>query len=454
MMQVCFKNFTPYIKKQEISKGSVSTSVASSERPYYGNLSNVAPYYTKINFRGRKPLALSEIPVLNHANIGELVGKVKGLKRKPLILSDYDGTHTDFAHTRMSATPTARPHIGEEGFMKLCSTMESSGIPFVILTTRSFEKLGDPTLIGKKATEALNVVGINGNQMRLNLPQNERTQDFIDKWAAKSDYTTSVKELPNNKVHVEIDPVVPQELHKIGERFNNDLKPFGFELNNESIITYFKWNKLFQASKDATVENPHVIDLQDRLFTDLSSWLEKHPSTSESKTILAKTPDGKTCSLSYDELADYGLNKFKQICAEEYGTKLSSKKLGDLTDAEKTGVKALVSDQKEKRFYEIADIRAKINNKGTSLDFLSKLFADEKESFPIFLGDSVSAHNDDEFGMKKASELKGAGIAILRGNSRDDIAERNRLTTQADFKLESFADTAPFLFRFAELFIK
>lgn len=455
MIVIGVKNSISYMRGQGQAKSSSSRIADYSKTTEHKNLFNIVPHYTKINFHGKTPLALSEIPVLDYENICKLVNKIKKLKRKPLIFSDYDGTHTDFAYTRMSANPTARPHIGEEGFMKLCATMEASGIPFVILTTRSFEKLGDSNLLGKKITELLNVVGLNGNQMRLNLPQNKKTQAFIDKWAAKSDYKTSVKKIHNNKVRIEIDPIVPQELHRISEKFNSDLKPLGFELNNESIISYFKWNKLFQETKETTTESPHVINVNNNIFTDLNRWLQRGQGNTDTRTILVKTPNGKVSSLSYGELADYGLNKFKQICDNEYGNKLSYKKVSELSNVEKKEIKALGSTHKDKRFYEVADIRAKINDKGTSCDFLSDVLVEEEEKpFPIVLGDSVSAHNDDEFAMKKISDLKGAGIAILKGNSKDDLNERLKLTTHADYKLESFADTAPFLHDFVQLFIK
>lgn len=450
MIVVGAKNSIQYTTRQENPR-MVAPAYCHSAHSSQAFL-HIVPPFTKINFRGKTPVALAEIPTIRPSNLGELVSKIKQSKKKPLVLSDYDGTHTDFANTRMSAIPTARPHIGEEAFLALNNTLNTAGAPLVILTTRSVGKLKEPTIMGEKVAEALNIVGLNGNQMRLTLDINQRSRAFIKEWAKKLGYKTSAEKLPDNRVKIKIDPIVPQELQRVTERFATDLQPLGFELNNESLILYFKWNKLSQAVKEASQEKPHVINVDNKVFDDVNTWAQGNKSNAAVRTISIRTEEGRTCALSYDELADYGLNKFKQICSEEYGDKLSSKKADELVPLERQNIKALVSDQKEKRFFEIADIRTKANNKGTSVEFLSKLFGSTEDSFPVFLGDSVSVHNDDEFGMKKTSELKGVGIAILKGNSKDDLTSRLALKTQADYKLESFEDTAPFLLEFAELF--
>lgn len=418
---------------------------------YPQNITTINYGPSLINFRGKNAIHLSQVSNLNDINLLKIVYDIKKSGKKPIIISDYDGTHTDFGKTRMSAVPTAKPHIGVEEFLNLNNNLNNNGIPIITLTTRSFEKLKDPNIMGGKIADSINVVCLNGNQIRLTLNKNTRTNAYIKQWQEKTDYKTKIEELGSNKIKLKIDPIIPQELKNIEESYQKELAPLGFEFNNESLIQYLKWNKLFQATQEATEEKPLVMKVNDTIFKNINNSI-KDKNNSTKKLITIQNSQNESCKISYDEIIDYGLEKFKQICQKEYGEKLSDKKIGSLTSTELASIKAITSDERHKRFYEIADIRAKANNKGHSVESLSKLFGEkDKDSFPVFLGDSVSGQNDDEFAMRKTSELKGIGIAILKGNSNDNIRDRYALTTQADYRLGSFEDTAPFLRKFAEL---
>jgi len=447
------KSSTIYTKREEKLKNATSISESCKNSDFVSKSISAYPY-TKINFRGKNAIALAEIPSIHDVNLNKIVLKIKKSGKNPIIISDYDGVHTDFALTRGAQTPTAKPHIGEEAFLALNDKLNQNGIPFVILTTRSFEKLKDPSVMGQNVADSINAVCLNGNQVRLTLDMNHKTKKFIQQWEKKSDYKTSVKELPNNKVKIAVDPIIPQELHNIAAKYNQDLKPLGFELNNESLITYFKWNKLFHSSKEASIEKPLVIKVNDNIFKNISDFGKNNQNKAEDKTISIQASENKTLQLSYDGMVEYGLGRFKQICNEQYGTKLSTKTLNNLNPIELQTTKALSHDQKENRYFEIADIRSKAIHKGVSVETLSELLGKKEKAFPIFMGDSVSGQKDDEFGMKKVSELKGIGIAILKGNSKDNLEERLALQTQADYKLGSFEDTEPFLTKFAGLFNK
>lgn len=438
---------TFYFKR---NKKNLNETNRNSELSQYDNFINRRFHTIHTSFKGKNATSLAEISDINCDNLDKLLLDIKNSGKNVVIVSDYDGVHTDFGLTRMSASPIANPYYGEDNFLHVNNELNTNDIPFTILTTRSLDKLKSSDVMGEKIANSINVICLNGNQMRLTLNKNERTMDFIKKWQAKKDYTTSVYELPGNKLKVKVDPIIPKELKTINEKYNDELKPLGFDLNNESLIMYFKWNRFFNEQKDSSEENPFIITVNDNIYKNVKTWQHhQKKEKSDNKTILIKTIEGNSIQISYNDLVEYGLTKFKQICFESYGERMSFNKLNFIPTQNLGNIKALVSDQRDKRFFEIADIRSKATNKGVSLESLVELEGGKDNVFPIFLGDSISGQNDDEFAMKKADDLGGAGIAILMGNSRDNRDERLSLYTRASYKLESFKDTAPFLLSIA-----
>ena len=382
--------------------------------------------------------ALSCLP---DANIKEITEKINLEKKQPLVISDFDGTFSAFTPKILEAGP----YGGVPNFSAMVNNLDKSNIPFFILTSRKLEDFSEPGMLGD-AAENINKIGLKGNQMNLILPKTPKVDEFISKWQEKNDYTTEIKELNNGKIKIKVEPKPIEGFDKVKTQLKDELEPLGFAIEDKKIMFTLHWRDIEEKINNS--KEPYRLEVNNEIFQDVNNWkkIVDDKEEKESKVLIINkgNPD-KNVELSSNELLDYSKQKFENICKDNFTNELKQGKVSLHLD---TGTK----------IYELVDARTTNLNKGTILKDFTDLFGGNEKAFPIFMGDSISTGKDDEFALEESVKSAGAGIAVVCRDKTElgslknpdiSLTKRLSLETSANYKLDSYQETVPFLNKLA-----
>ena len=378
--------------------------------------------------------ALSGLP---DANIKEITEKINLGKKQPLVISDFDGTFSAFTPKILEAGP----YGGVPNFSDMVNNLDKSNIPFFILTSRKLEDFSESGMLGD-TSENINKIGLKGNQMDLVLPKNPKVDEFISKWQEKNDYTTDIKELNNGKIKIKIEPKPIEGFDKVKTQLKDELEPLGFAIEDKKIMFTLHWRDIEEKINNS--KKPYRLEVNNEIFQDVINWEKTGDDKKEKEPkvmIINKENPDKNVELSSSELLNYSKRKFENICKDNFTNELIQ---GNVSLHLDTGTK----------IYELVDARTTNLNKGTILKEFTDLFGGNKKAFPLFMGDSISTGKDDEFALEESVKSGGAGIAITCRDQKElsslnnpdiSLSKRLSLETSANYKLNSYKQTVPFL---------
>lgn len=333
----------------------------------------------------------SNIKDLERLSARQLEKKLKKFNAEnSIIFSDFDGTLFPFFEKK-----TPKELILTKDFQDLLSKLNCSQIPFFILTARSLSQMVD-TNLDNSTPQNLNVLAMNGNELFINLPQDEKTDLFIEDLRRNPLY--SLEELNiNNTKKILTQPIVEKDFLTVTKEIKTELEPYGVRVEDKKTIVMLKWRKLFE-----------------KYGEEIEKFLP---------TII---------------------NKFKKAY-EPFLIK---------EDSDKNFAKVITNNE-DKNLQIILPNYLSLD-KGSGLDSIFNLFR-KQQSFPLFFGDSIGKNGDDEYAIEKAQKLDGFGIGVLcrflkeitdlnkTNINSDNINGRMNKMTSAKYLLNSYQEVIPFL---------
>ncbi len=424
---------------------------------------------SKIAFKGVKR-KLSTVPT---ADTSEIAKKVKDANKKPVLISDFDGTFVGFAEDPnmvMSAEELKK-------FNTMLDNLNQFSVdPPILVTAGSLDRF--EKIFGEEAANSLNSMGLKGNQMNLSVP-NDKADKFIQEWTSEKNahvvgeegknsnnpaYLIEKTDLDNGQTKIKLRPTdllgFSPEKSNFDAKLRESLEPLGFRIENLGMIINLHWRGLSNKCEDT--QGPVKIQLSkenDSLFNEIKS--KAH--SSEAKKIEISNSKNEKLNVSFDDLLEFGKQKFKAISEEHLDNKLIKKEqLGSLTndDIYKNG-KAIIVEHNANKAWELSDVKTQTYNKGEAVKQLIGLFGGKDSNLPVYLGDAVGEEKgvlkDDEFAMKAASDLGGIGIGVMHRDVKEiknNPPSRADINTEADYKLSSFKETIPFIENLAKEYSK
>lgn len=429
---------------------------------------------SKISFKGIKR-KLSDVPLASPSAMADMV---KQTGKQPVIISDFDGTLVPFGEDPNKViTKEEAEHFKNNTLSKL----NKAKTPLFLLTAGSLERFALDTMFGKKTAEQLSAIGLKGNSMNLTVPD-KKAENFINKWTAEKNahvvgeqqnannpaYTIEKTSLDNGQTKIKLRPAdllgFSPEQSDFDTKLRKNLEPLGFRIENLGMIVNLHWRGLSNKCEDTQgLVKIQLNNENDRLFNEIKNTpKESKADSSEEKKVEISNSKNDKLNLSFEELLEFGKHKFKAISEDHLGDKLIKKEqLNDLSneDIYKNG-KAIIVEHNANKAWELSDVKTQTYNKGEAVKQLMELFGGKDNNFPIYLGDAVGQEKgvlkDDEFAMKETSKMGGIGIAVMHRDSKEiaaNPASRSSIDTEADYKLDSFNNTIPFIENLAQEFI-
>lgn len=399
---------------------------------------------------------LSEVPVLNMStSADEVAARIHAAQeagKTVVAVFDHDGYIAPFVRNPEEAAPHGGPELYEEMIDKL----ESAGIKPVVLTARLAEQLAAPGVYGELA-ERLNISALNGNQLRLTLPAGgPETTVLVRNFENQPDgYCVKTKELPGGKLRISVDPIIPPEMEKIGEKVEKFeqlglrsedvglISILHFRPLQEDAIAYGKALERENTNKAQQIELAHTYKVDKDIFNDIQAKLPEDDGSHKFITITQKNGSFGKIKLSADQLITYARKRFKEIVEQETTAEGNLVVEGHLDDSIK-----------------VNHWRVMKYNKGTALATLKKLFGG---AFTIFGGDTIGMITGTEYLASDEYAIRQADIGIAQtfrnqeelGRFREnpdgeEICKRLGIHTAADYRFESYEDTSEFFIKVAE----
>ncbi len=424
---------------------------------------------SKIAFKGIKK-KLSDVPT---ADPSEIALRVKQAKKQPVLISDFDGTFVGFAEDPNKVMSTEE--LNKFNIMLDNLNNQFSVDPPILVTAGSLDRF--EKIFGEESANKLNSMGLKGNQMNLTVP-NDKADKFIQEWTSEKNahvlgeqqnannpaYSIKKEDLGNGQTKIKLRPTdllgFSPEKSNFDTKLRENLEPLGFRIENLGMIINLHWRGLSNKCEDT--QGPVKIQLKkenDSLFNEIKN--KAH--SSEAKKIEISNSKNEKFNVSFDDLLEFGKQKFKAISEDNLGNRLINKdQLGGLSndDIYKSG-KAIIVEHNANKAWELSDVKTQTYNKGEAVKQLIDLFGGKDKNLPIYLGDAVGEEKgvlkDDEFAMKAASDLGGIGIGVMHRDQSEidkNPASRADINTEADYKLSSFKDTIPFIENLAKEYSK
>lgn len=435
--QVCYRKQTRDRKDLDGSVQIMSCPVITAKA--YSNIH-------KISFSGSKSLE-SYTPV-DSKNIDNIVNGLPKDKR-PIVFTDFDGTMYPLY---IEQEPDAL--IKSDEFISLKNSLKNNNIPFFVLSARALSQFHatDPQSINNNN---LNIIALNGNEMLLNLPKNEKALRFIDKYKNDKQFDVSEKN-ENDSVKVFITPKLDENYCRGGKILKEIFAPLGFIVEDKGITVALRWRRLQNKVMSENNETYIMGPVSDEIYEEIKEFCKKQEQTNTNKhvEITNELTDDKL-QMSFDVLLEYAINKFHSVYEKELGH--------DYSKDDGVEIKLTKGSKKTCEIH--------LNNyfkqtKGTILEDVFDIYNTDNKSFPVFLGDSLG-NKDDEPAIKKANELGGYGIGILcrfpaelnefRQNKNaslvQELKDRLQLNSDSKFLLESYEQSIPLLEKISDNYV-
>ena len=389
------------------------------------------------SFVSAKPLKYFDLVSFN--NIHKFVQNLPKDKR-PVVFCDFDGTIYPLFYPQ-------KPDklIKQKEFILMTSKLHDANIPFVVLSARAYNQFY-PT---NTENRQLNIVALNGNEMSLNLPNNDKVQNFIEKYENDEDFSVH-KKVAGGFIYLQVKPKPDKNFLRCGKMIKSSFEPLGFTVEDKGITVALRFRKLFNKIKE-NQELGNILTLGEvpsSIFNEIKEFYKSFESENVKPEIkIINSISQEAIELNSEALLEYVIKKFNNIYKYELGY--------DFTNYKGAYFKLT---QKQKRTYEIHLRDFYKSNKGNILKEIFELYNGDNKAYPIFIGDSLG-EKDDEPAIKKVEELKGFGIGILcrseielnsfrqygKKSTLPEFSKRLEIETSCGALFESFEQTIPFL---------
>lgn len=356
--------------------------------------------------------------------------------KKAVIFTDFDGTLFPFY-----SQETPAELIKQKEFQNLLNASEQTNQPIFLLTSRSINHFLPKDLDTEFHNTNLNILGLRGNEILVTLPENEKTEEFIDSLKSNP-LAETYTEKTDKGIRVLSVPVTDSEFVETTKTLKEELKNTGLKLEEKNAQVMIRWRQLREDVKNTNQSGKtYTID---NVSPKFYNGFKKHLTNPQNSNITIINPENlaETVKCSFEELLDYSLLRFN----ETYDAFLSKP-----------------SNDRNHAHIKTYDTYSELNltnfmkkDKGMSLDEIMNLF--DKEYYPIFLGDDIGKNKDDESAMKSANKRCGYGIGVIgrfneekesfaKGKFSVNLAHRLTSVTDSKCLLESYEEVQPFITR-------
>lgn len=400
----------------------------------------------RVSFSSNK--ALESFNPIDSSNINNIVDALPKDKR-PIVFTDFDGTMYPLYIEHEPDVLIQNPE-----FVSLTESLKGNNVPFFVLSARALNQFY-PTDSQSIKNKNLNIIALNGNEMSLNLPKNEKSLKFIDKYKNDNQFNVSEK-YEQDSINFFITPKLDENYCRGGKKLKEIFAPLGFIVEDKGITVALRWRRLQNKVMKENNETYNMGKVSNEIFEEIKEFnSKKDQSDIKNPVEITNSLNNDKVQLDFDTVLEYAINKFYSVYAKELGH--------DYSKDDGVSIKLTRGDKKT------CEIRLNDyfkQTKGTILEEIFDIYNSDSKSFPVFLGDSLG-NKDDEPAIKKANELGGFGIGILcrfpaelnefKQNNKlpsvQELKDRLQLNTDSKFLLESYEQSIPLLCKISDNYV-
>lgn len=368
-----------------------------------------------------------------HSNRTEkiILSEIGASNKMPFIFSDFDGTLFP-----LYVNESAAELIKKKSFSDLISKTQKNGIPLFILTARNIAAFSPVGNVESLYKSDLNIIGLNGNELLVTVPNNKKTQQLISDLRESRKYSVRSTDLNENSIRLLVQPNIDKKFVEYSQTVKNYFEPLGLTVEDKGPVFSLKWRKLHNKIENSS-DRIYSCKIPSKIFSDLSEYCRNRHSFEKEKTDfrLINKDTQEILDLNFkDDFLKFVINKQKYF----YNQLLKS------GNYELNSSFTVLEPQEYKTKTELLDFKK--YNKGTMLKEIFSLYG-KNDYLPIFLGDTLGT-GDDEFAMREVKKMNGLGIGIL--NNADTCSVKNS-DTDAKFLIDDVSETLPLLHKIVDI---